>query len=471
MTVDCGTIRPAVLAGHFYPADAGALTQFVDGCLAEAECHQAKPKAIIAPHAGFVYSGAIAGSAYASIKALRKRVRRVVLLGPCHRVPVRGFALPSHDAFETPLGRVPVDRDGVAAALQIAGAEQRDDAHLPEHCLETQLPFLQRALGDFSIVPVIVGPTTAEATADLLDTLWGDDETLIVVSSDLSHFYDYDTARTLDSRACQAIERLEPEALEEEQACGRHAIRGLLLRCQALDLRATTLDLRNSGDTAGKTRRDSVVGYGALGFEPAAEACLDEAQRAQLLEVAAQAIAYGLREGTPLAIEPERFPWPLRAHRACFVTLKAKGVLRGCVGSVQPQQALVSDAAQNACKAAFGDQRFKSLDLGEFSALAEDLALSIAILSHPRPLIVASEAEACAALVPGHDGVILSDGEHSALFLPQVWKALPDPRDFLARLKQKAGLPENHWSEGLRLLRFSTESFGTPLSRALSSKH
>ena len=471
MTVDSGSVRPAALAGHFYPADAGALAQMVDGFLADAEESQTKPKAIIAPHAGFVYSGPIAGAAYAAIKPLRARIRRVVLLGPCHRVPVRSFALPSYDAFETPLGRIPLDRDGVAAALQGAAAEQRDDAHLPEHCLETQLPFLQRALGEFSIVPVIAGPVAADAAAALLATLWGGDETLIVVSSDLSHFHDYETAQKLDTRACQAIERLEPEALDEEQACGRHAIRGLLLQGQALDLRATTLDQRSSGDTAGKSRRDSVVGYGALAFEPAAAAQLGEDHRGTLLEVAAQAIVHGLREGTPPKIESSVYPWPLRAQRACFVTLKAKGVLRGCVGSVQPQQALVSDAAQNACKAAFGDQRFKSLDREEFTALAEELEISIAILSHPRPLPVASEAEACAALVPGRDGVILTEGDHSALFLPQVWKALPEPRAFLAQLKQKAGLPEDHWAEGLRLFRFGTESFGSQLAQVLGPQH
>ena len=463
MNAESGGIRPAVLAGQFYPADPGALARMVDDCLASADFQPGAPKAVIAPHAGFVYSGPIAGSAYAAVRWRREDIRRVVLLGPCHRVPVRCFAVPSYSAFDTPLGRVTVDREGIEAALRVPGMELRDDAHLPEHCLETQLPFLQRLLDDFTIVPIIVGAASPEQTAALLEQLWGGDETLIVVSSDFSHFHDYETARRLDTAACQAIEVLEPKQLGREQACGRHAIRGLVKRAQKLDLRATTLDLRNSGDTAGAARRDSVVGYGALAFEDSATARHSDDARQQLLQTAAKAIVDGLRDQTQPSIDASRFPWPLRAIRASFVTLKTGGQLRGCVGTAQPHQPLIADVATSAYKAAFGDRRFEGLSRDEFLSLDGGLELSISVLSRPRPMAVRSEAEALEALQPKVDGLILKDGDKGALFLPQVWASLPDPRAFLSRLRLKAGLAEDHWSDGLQLLRFRTESFGTQI--------
>jgi len=467
MNAESGGTRPAVLAGQFYPADPGALARMVDDCLLAADNYPGKPKAVIAPHAGFVYSGPIAGTAYAAVRWRREQIRRVVILGPCHRVPVQTFAVPSYSAFETPLGRIAVDRDGIETALRLPGVEQRDDAHLPEHCLETQLPFLQRLLDDFTILPVLVGTASPEATASLLEQLWGGEETLVVISSDFSHFHDYEAARRLDTAACQAIEVLDPARLGEEQACGRHAIRGLLKRAQALDLRATTLDLRNSGDTAGAARRDSVVGYGALAFEDAATARYGDEARQQLLETAAGAIAAGLRDDNgndePPAIDTTRFPWPLRAIRASFVTLKVKGELRGCVGTASAHQPLIADVAASAYKAAFGDRRFEDLSREEFLSLDDGLELSISILSRPRPIAAAKEAQVLESLQPNVDGVILKDGERGALFLPQVWASLPDPRAFLARLKLKAGLAEDHWSNDLQLFRFRAESFGTQM--------
>ena len=461
--------RPAVLAGHFYPADPGALTQMVDACLAGAERFHGHPKAIIAPHAGFIYSGPIAGTAYAALRSRRDEIRRVVLLGPCHRVAVRNFAVPTYTRFATPLGSVAVDQDAIAQILTMPGVEQRNDAHDPEHCLETQLPFLQRLLGDFTIVPILVGAAPRDKTAKLLEMLWGGPETLIVISSDLSHFHDYETARGLDTAACQAIETLAPDELGDEQACGRYAIKGLLAHGQALDLRATTLDLRNSGDTAGRDRRDSVVGYSAVAFEDAGNACLDNVSRDRLLQVAAHSIASGLRNGKEPQVKVESFPWPLRAVRASFVTLKMKDQLRGCVGSVKAHQPLVADVAGSAYRAAFGDRRFDALTKDELSTIEDGMALSISILSQPRRLPGQTEAEALEAMVPGTDGLILRDSDHASLLLPQVWSSIGDAKDFLHALKSKAGLPEDHWSSSLRLFRFQTETFGTQMKAEMAA--
>lgn len=257
---------PAV-AGFFYPRDRDALEKSVRGLLADApDCaREAAPKALIAPHAGYAYSGPVAASAYARFAPLAGRVERVVLLGPTHRVPVRGLAAPTSVAFDTPLGAVPVDRDAIEHALALPQVCLDDAAHAPEHSLEVQLPFLQVVLGRFSLVPLAVGDATAEEVAEVLELLWGGPETRIVVSSDLSHYYDYATARRLDAETCRAIEALAPGALGRESACGRVPLRGLLLAARRRGLHAETLDLRSSGDTAGA--RDEVVGYGAWALD------------------------------------------------------------------------------------------------------------------------------------------------------------------------------------------------------------
>ncbi|MFH1570046.1 MAG: AmmeMemoRadiSam system protein B [Gemmatimonadota bacterium] len=259
-------VRPPAVAGQFYPGAPRPLAAAVDAYVEAAGPPPPgpAPKAIIAPHAGYVYSGPIAGSAYARIQSLRGQVRRVVLLGPAHRVPVRGLALPAAAAFETPLGRVPVDPDAAGQLAELGYVEVSDRAHALEHSLEVQLPFLQQVLTDFALVPLVVGQARPEEVAAVLEQLWGGPGTLIVVSSDLSHYLDYDTARRLDRATSSAIEALRPEAIAHDQACGQTPICGLLLQARQRGLAAVTVDLRSSGDTAGP--RDQVVGYGAYVF-------------------------------------------------------------------------------------------------------------------------------------------------------------------------------------------------------------
>jgi hypothetical protein len=255
------TSRSPAVAGIFYPADPGVLASAVNGLLrnANAECG-GRIKALIAPHAGFVYSGPIAANAYHALGPVADDIRRVVLLGPAHRVPLRGMAFPSVTAFETPLGPVPLDTRAIARALQLPQTAVSDGAHALEHCLEVQLPFLQTVLRDFEVVPFLVGHCAPEEVAAVLQALWGGDETLIVVSSDLSHFLPYAEAQVVDERTTQAIAARSSD-LAGEQACGAFPINGLMVAARAWDLRVTTLDVRNSGDTAGD--RDRVVGYGA----------------------------------------------------------------------------------------------------------------------------------------------------------------------------------------------------------------
>jgi AmmeMemoRadiSam system protein B len=268
-------IRPPAVAGQFYPADPDRLQadvrRYLNAADAPEDCLDPPlVKAVIAPHAGYPYSGPVAASAFVQLACSDIPVKRFVLIGPAHYAPVRGLAVSGATAFDTPLGRVPVDETGRAAVLALPHVLVSDAAHAPEHCLEVELPFLQELFLDFTIVPLLVGATTAGEVAAALDALWGGPETRIVISSDLSHFHDQATARRLDGESAEAIIALRPEELGESSACGRAAIAGLLLAARRRDMAAQLVDLRNSGDTGGP--RDSVVGYGAFLFTEAVPA-------------------------------------------------------------------------------------------------------------------------------------------------------------------------------------------------------
>jgi hypothetical protein len=276
------TIRPAAVAGLFYPDQPAALEQTLAGLLAEAGPGAPRPpKALIVPHAGYVYSGAVAARAYARLGGLRGRVRRVVLLGPAHRVYVRGLALPEAERFATPLGEVPLDQEGMRRLAGLPQVTRSAAAHQMEHSLEVQLPFLQQVLGDFQLLPLAVGEATPAEVAEVLEQVWGGDETLIVISSDLSHFLSDAAARKVDRATVDAILALNPH-LDHEQACGATPINGLLLAARRHGLQAVELDVRNSSDTAGDPER--VVGYAAFAFEacpePSRRACPEQSRRA-----------------------------------------------------------------------------------------------------------------------------------------------------------------------------------------------
>jgi len=249
----------------FYPADARQLEAAVAQYLGAARSDGGVPKAIIAPHAGYVYSGPVAGTVYARLQPARGAITRVLLLGPSHRVGFRGLACSSADYFETPLGRIEIDRAALQSIRDLPQVHVNDAAHALEHSLEVQLPFLQQVLGAFRVVPLAVGEASAPEVSEVLERLWGGPETLIVISSDLSHYHDYATAQRMDRATSRAIESLDIDAIGYHDACGRNPVNGLLHLARRKGLRAHTIDLRNSGDTAGT--RDSVVGYGAYVFE------------------------------------------------------------------------------------------------------------------------------------------------------------------------------------------------------------
>lgn len=255
--------RPPAVAGSFYPADPGRLLLDLRRFLDATKPPPLTPKALIVPHAGYMYSGAIAASAYSTLRPLATRIRRVVLLGPTHRVAVRGLALPAATTFSTPLGEIKLDTGVLRELAHMPQVVVSDAVHAQEHSLEVQLPFLQTVLQDFTLVPLAVGDASAEDVATVLEAVWGGPETLIVISSDLSHYLPAEAAQLIDRRTADEILRLHPVP-SHEQACGATPINGLLLAARAHHLRPHLLDLRNSGDTAGP--HDSVVGYAAFAF-------------------------------------------------------------------------------------------------------------------------------------------------------------------------------------------------------------
>ena len=382
------TVRPAAVAGMFYPSKPRELDASVQYYLAQAAAEFPAatgpvPKAIIAPHAGYIYSGLTAAAAYARLKKARGTIKRVVMMGPCHRVAVKGLALSGADEFATPLGKIPVDKAAVDQVLGLPGVEIFDATHAEDHCLEVHLPFLQVVLDEFAIVPFIVGDATPEQVAAVLGALWGGPETLILISSDLSHYLSYDEARAMDDETRQAVERMDTTGLDNNHACGRHSMRGLFEVARGKGLQVTTAHVCNSGDTA--DAKDRVVGYGSWLFvapdtgapdgqkpkpkqvvrvvrdAPAAAAetrVLLKNHGSEILYVASASIIYGVNHGGQRMIKLDDFRAPLRANGACFVTLNLDGKLRGCVGSLAASRPLIADVADNGYKAAVSGYAF-----------------------------------------------------------------------------------------------------------------
>ena len=263
-------IRPPAVAGQFYPGNPDCLQKQVSDLLASITTPiKGIPKALIAPHAGYLYSGVVAAAAFATLRnSVQTAITRVVLIGPAHYARVCGIAAPTVDAFETPLGRVPVDAEALSGIADLPFVIRADAPHSPEHALEVELPFLQTLLSSFQVMPLLVGDVTPQEIAQVLRRLWGGPETLIVVSSDLSHYHDYETARRMDAATAAAIERGDWASLGPNQACGCQAVAGLLVEAGRHGLKARRLSLCNSGDTEGS--RDRVVGYGAWLFTQSA---------------------------------------------------------------------------------------------------------------------------------------------------------------------------------------------------------
>jgi MEMO1 family protein len=444
--------RPAAVAGQFYPAAPVALDLAVRGLLARgAETPiAALPKVLIVPHAGYIYSGPTAARAYAGLKDAASRIRRVVLVGPAHRVAIDGVAVPDADRFATPLGSVDVDRAAIDALVTSPEVLRSDHAHAAEHALEVQLPFLQCMLDAFTIVPLVVGDAGPDAVAAVLEQLWGGDETLIIVSSDLSHYLSYDDARRVDSASVQQILSLGPD-LTHAQACGATPVNAVFRVAARRGLTPHLLAACNSGDTAGDRTR--VVGYAAFAFTLTGKR---DARGDALLALARRAVESLLRgEAHAQQSAADDF---LDRPGAAFVTLLHNGELRGCIGSLVAERSLRDDIIANARAAAGRDPRFPPVTASDL----DGLSIEVSLLSEPQQLVFRDEADVLRQLATSQDGVILETARHRSTFLPQVWEHISDPREFLRQLKLKAGLPADFWSTELRVSRYTVDKWCEP---------
>jgi MEMO1 family protein len=481
-------IRGPAVAGLFYPKAQSDLEKQIDEYLAEAKPQPVKNlHALVCPHAGYEFSGRIAASAYKQL--VGRDFDTVIVLGPSHYARFQGAALSESEAYETPLGLIPISaKSAELAKLQPfainppcevrrpdfwrqspkdlpAFGEDRPDTW--EHSLEVQMPFLQRTLKNFEILPVVYGEVDPQAAAKVLMNFL-DDRTLLVVSSDLSHYHPYDIAKQLDTGCVRSICNLDIEETAREEACGKVPILTLIEIARQKGWKAKLLDYRNSGDTSGK--KDAVVGYAAIAFyDPdAKETAPPEKsrqsdrqeysadQRKFLLELARKTITNVVNGENMPEADAAGLSENLRAKRACFVTLTKNNELRGCIGSIFPEEPLYRAVPSRARAAALEDPRFPPVRPDEL----KDIQIEISVLTIPRGLDFKTPDDLLQKLRANIDGVVLMMRNGQSTFLPQVWEQLPDKTDFLNHLAQKAGLAASAWrDEGTSVLIYQVEAF------------
>jgi len=436
-------VRPPAVAGLFYPGEAEALRHRALAFLKNAGGVDMTGKiwGLISPHAGYVYSGGVAAAGYRQIDPSTKTV---ILLGPSHRVPLRGASIPDVEAYRTPLGEVPLAK--LAATLRaLPFFESVAEAHQGEHSLEVQLPFLQIVLKDFQILPILTNRADPKALASVIAPHVGAD-TLVVASSDLSHYHPYDAAVSLDRICTKAVCEGKFSQVPVCKPCGEQAIFTLMHLADIKGWGARLIDYKNSGDTGGDKNR--VVGYASIGFVERKELSrtmketLSAQNRKALLKLARSAIESKLLKDVKIE-KPETSSPALTKRGGCFVTLHKHGRLRGCIGTIEPVSSLVECVEANARNAAFHDPRFPPLGAKELS----DIDIEVSILSVPEKLSFEDGEDLKRQLEPLVHGVILSRGMHRSTFLPQVWKQVPDKEQFLEHLCLKGGMSPKAWQE------------------------
>jgi len=456
-------IRTTSVAGLFYPAETQQLSGAVDTYLSETgnPPHSQHPYIIVVPHAGYQYSAQVAAHAYQRLIPFAKDIKRVILLGPSHFAPVNGAALSEADFFKTPLGLVKINKKLNEKLAQNPLFHYQKNAHAKEHSLEVQLPFLQKVLTKFTIVPVVYGDVEPEKLAEALSPFVNKENTLLVVSSDLSHYLDYETAQNLDEKTVEQVN--QKQALEAHQACGATGINTALLLAKKYNYQPRLLDKTNSGNTGGG--KESVVGYASWIFdkkddsrkilsplEQETENLSDFAQHhgKELLLIAEKSLQTSVTEQKKFTPSRNDFANALFDKGASFVTLKKNGTLRGCIGSLTPKQAISFDVAANTYAAAMEDERFTPVVPEELP----DIDISVSLLTGYEQIKYKNEDDLLSQLHAGIDGLVIRDGDRQGLFLPSVWQELPDKQDFLKNLKLKAGLSPTYWSNNIKAYRF-----------------
>lgn len=449
------TIRKAVVAGSWYPGTKSELNSVVDNFFNNVEEQEinGEVKALILPHAGYVYSGQVAAT---GIKHLNGKYDTVILLGPSHRYPLQGASVLDVTHYETPLGEIKISKK-VKDMLKEDIIKTVPEAHAQEHSLEIELPFLQKQLGDFELIPILVGPVDIDKFTQTLLKYY-DDKTLIVVSADLSHYHTYDEAVELDVYCLNTIHNLDIYGLDNCEIDAPWAIASLMLIAKKKNWKNEVLMYKNSGDVTGDKSR--VVGYSAVTFY---DEGISQEDKEFLLNLARETITNYLKDKKVPVVDESKLSDELLKVKGCFVTLEKNNNLRGCIGHIIAREKLYKCIIDNAISAAVNDRRFYPLTYDEF---IDGVNIEISVLSVPEPLDFDSPEDLLNKLQQGKDGVVLQYGRGGATYLPSVWKQIPEKETFLSSLCQKSGNSADCWKkDGLKIdiyhtLEFAEEDFG-----------
>lgn len=439
-------IRPTSAAGKFYTSDKDELVKQLD-YFRKNNLHDYnyKSRAIIVPHAGYIYSGQLASEGF---QYLNKEAKNIFIIAPPHYVPVKNVALTVFPKWFTPLGEIEVNQQINQELVEKFSCEVEDDAFVEEHSIEVQVPFIQKYLPHAKIIPILAGQNH-KRLAQIMEYYWQNPDNAFVISSDLSHFYESKEAQKIDAVTAEMIETKDIEKFDSAQACGATGVCALVDFAKNSAYSLIRVGLVNSADATGDTSR--VVGYGSwFLYEGEKNDFIKKYFSEYVIDVCKTSILGGLEKKTP---KIEKIPKVFEQSGACFVTLEKQGDLRGCIGSIIAHRPLIDDLVKNANNSAFSDPRFSPLRKDEF----DDLSIDVSLLSSPEKMSFKDEADLLEQIRPFIDGIIIKDGGYQAVYLPSVWEQLPEKTLFLDSLKIKAGMTPKHFSDTFEAYRFTTE--------------
>ena len=435
--------KRASAAGTFYPSEKHELEQLIESFrIKEPEYYS---RAVIIPHAGYVYSGKLAAK---GIQQLKKDAKNVFIFAPAHYERIFGCTVCDYDAFETPLGDIEVNKELNGEIAKFCDCNAGNFVFEKEHSIEVQLPLIKTFLPDAKIIPVLYGCENFKNLAETIENFYENEDNVFIISSDLSHFYPEKEAYKIDNYTAKLFEENNLNNFEQEQACGAVGICGLVEFAKKKNFSLIRAGLTNSAATTGDSSR--VVGYGSwFLYEGEKNNYIKKYYSDFVKKVCKDSILSGLQLGHA---DLNNYECVFEEYGASFVTLELDGILRGCIGSIIAHRPLIQDLIKNAHAAAFSDPRFPALTLNEYNKIS----ISISLLSKPERLEFDDEQELLNELVPAIDGLIIRDGNYQSVFLPDVWEQLPDKKEFLEQLKLKAGLPKDYFSESLEAFKFKT---------------
>lgn len=438
-------IKLPAAANTFYTGNSEDLKNQIKSFSYSARAYEYKTRAVIVPHAGLIYSGALA---YEGISQLDRNIKTLFIIAPSHRVSFEGLALSSYDEWQTPLGNIKINQEINRELESNFSAKIFDEAHKEEHSIEVEIPIIQTIFKNVQLVPVLYGDINADEIAKIIEKYYPNEDFGFIISSDLSHFLNNEKAKKLDNQTAFMIESGSISGFKYNQACGAIGICALAQFANKLNYSLIRVNMYNSSFLSGDKSR--VVGYGAwIMYEGNKNKFIKKYYSKYILNLVRDIISSKFNKNEVITNHDSVFS----ELGACFVTLKKEGNLRGCIGSIIAHQPLINDIAAHAQDAAFHDPRFNPVSEDEI----KDLTIDVSLLSEPKPIYFEDEFDLLNKIVPKKDGIIIKDGSYQAVYLPSVWDEIPDREMFLKSLKMKAGLKPDYFSNTFEAYRFEAE--------------